>query len=391
MNLQNKNAPTEPATERQNAVSNKADPHMFTLVSLASMKELIMEALQVAKATTIVEIGSEYGAFTKVLCERARKSGGCVITIDPSPQPAAVEFIRAHGSETHFQFLRKTSLEALPGLQADAYIIDGDHNYYTVRRELETIAANRGREPWLAILHDVCWPCARRDFYYNPATIPAEYLRPHSFEVGVAAGNQGVVSGGIRGCGNFAIALEEGGKANGVTTAVEDFLANNPDFEFGVIPLLFGLGIVYSRHAPWSESLSKLLAPWVSHPLLERIEAHRVDLALRVLELSDELARRDKAPAPPKNETKLPKSPGGLRLLATAYFIEQEWAEAGALFQTLVRHFPNDPEIWQARLECARQCKHHRLAEIILNDALRLHPEWRMTQQANSTAAAQAA
>jgi hypothetical protein len=373
-------ARTETPADPDNAITQKPEPYFS---SLATMRELIVDVLQATRAATIVEIGAEYGTFTEILCARARESGGRLISIDPFPPAAALEFIKAHEREAYFQFVRQTSHEALPGLQADAYIIDGDHNYYTVRRELELIEANRGGAPWVAILHDVCWPWGRRDYYYNPAAIPAPSLHAHSHEGRVAPENPGVAECGLFGCGGAieALAVKEGGAANGVRTAVEDFLAGKAEFEFVVIPAVFGLGIVYHKRAPWSEALAKLLAPYASNPLLERLEKERLKQAIRAEELERRLPAPPAAPAPRQPAT-LPKSPLGLRLLATAFFIEQQWDEAGLLFQTLVHHFPDDIEIWLAHLECARRQKHQTHVRMIFNDARRIHPEWADTLMA---------
>jgi predicted O-methyltransferase YrrM len=366
----NGEAKARPA-QNGNSTAKKASPHFY---SLATMQELIVEVLHTAKAATIVEIGSEHGSFTEILCARARENGGRLISIDPYPQAVALEFAKAHEGDS-FQFIRKTSHEALPGLQADVYIIDGDHNYYTVRRELELIEAARNGAPWLAILHDVSWPWGRRDFYYNPAAIPAPSLRPHSHEGRIAPGNRGLVEGGLFGCEGpiEALALEEGGPGNGVRTAVEDFLSGKAGLKFAVIPVVYGLGVVYTMNAPWAGALAKVLAPYDSNPLLARLEKNRLEMSLKAAELERQLSAR---PPMPERPVRLPKSPLGLRLLATAFFVEQQWADAGLLFQTVVRHFPNDLEVWRAHLECARQQKHQTHVRMIFNDALRIHPEW---------------
>ena len=47
-------------------------------------------------------------------------------------------------------------------------IIDGDHNYYTVSEELRLIAERARTAPLpLLLFHDVCWPHARRDDYFD--------------------------------------------------------------------------------------------------------------------------------------------------------------------------------------------------------------------------------
>ena len=81
---------------------------------------------------------------------------------------------------------------------ADAVIIDGDHNYYTVSSELRLIAEHAGDAGLpLLLCHDVGWPHARRDSYYAPETIPAEH-RHETVEGGyVFPGNSGLREGGL--------------------------------------------------------------------------------------------------------------------------------------------------------------------------------------------------
>jgi tetratricopeptide (TPR) repeat protein len=337
--------------------------------TLANFRELIMGILQNARAATIVEIGSEHGEFTEVLCAHSQKLGGRLISIDPAPSAAALDFIQTHDQKPYFQFLRNTSHDALPGLHADAYIVDGDHNYYTVLRELEFIEANFGDSPFLAIMHDVCWPCGRRDGYYNPSAIPAEHCHPYSDTGAIAPGNSGLADSGLLLTNVMPFALQEGGPANGVRTAAEDFLIDRSHIEFVIVPAMLGLGILYDRTAPWAQALSKFLAPFASNPLLKRLEANRLQLFLRVLELEQKLAA---TPTKPKQSA----SPQSQRALAEACLAEGKWSEAGALFQALVHHFPDDLKIWQRLLECARKRNHRTHAKLIFNDAIRLHPKW---------------
>jgi tetratricopeptide (TPR) repeat protein len=342
-----------------------------------------MGILQTAQVATIVEIGSEHGEFTEVLCAHAQSLGGRLISIDPAPQAAALDFIQTHHRQSYFQFLQKTSHEALPGLRADAYIVDGDHNYYTVLRELELIEAGFGASPFLAIMHDVCWPCGRRDAYYNPAAIPAEHRRAHSDKGAIAPGIAGLAESGLLLTSVMPFAVEEGGPANGVRTAAEDFLAARSRLEFVTIPAMLGLGILYDRTAPWAEALSKLLAPFASNPLLERLEANRLQLFLRVLDLEKKLAALSASHAA-QGLIKQPVTPQAQRALAEAYLAERQWVEAGALFQSLVHHFPDDLKLWQGNLECAQRLNHRTHAKLIFNDAVRLHPEWSTALQSET-------
>jgi Methyltransferase domain len=240
--------------------------------SLGNLAELWMPCLDAAAPGTLIEIGAYAGDVTGLLAEWAQRSGARIWSIDPEPQP---ELVRVAGESATVELVRRTSLEALPDLPAaDAVIIDGDHNYYTVSEELRLIAgrARDGLFP-LLICHDVCWPHARRDAYYAPETIPPEH-RQETVEGGyVFPGDPGLREGGLI---YRWPATHEGGPRNGVLTAIEDFLARRDGLRFALVPAFFGLGVVWSREAPYADELETILAPWDRNPLLERLEANRV-------------------------------------------------------------------------------------------------------------------
>jgi hypothetical protein len=256
------------------------------LYSLVFFREILLEALDRAGARRIAEVGAEYGTFTQELCDHARRTGGQLITIDPAPQPQAIEFFEQHRDDPHFRFIERTSLEALASLAGiDAYIIDGDHNYHTVREELEIISARHQDEgrPLLIFEHDVAWPWGRRDLYYAPNRIPEPARHPYSYEGGVGFDQPELVPGGWGDGAGFGIALAAGGPRNGVRTAIEDFLVGHPELCFEVIPAIFGLGIIYSREAPWAPQIAELLRPFAGNPLLERMEHNRTRLVCMAL------------------------------------------------------------------------------------------------------------
>ena len=270
------------------------------LYSLVFFREILLAALDRAGARRIVEIGAEYGAFTQELCDHARRTGGQLITIDPAPRPQAVEFFEQHRDDPHFRFLEKPSLEALASIAGiDAYLIDGDHNYHTVREELEVISARHRDEgrPLLVFEHDVEWPWGRRDLYYAPDRIPEAARHPYSYEGGVGFDQPGLVPGGWGDGAGFGIALAAGGPRNGVRTAIEDFLVEHPELRFEVIPAVFGLGIIYSREAPWAPAIAELLRPFAGNPLLERMERNRTQLVCMALRELHENRRTPAAPA----------------------------------------------------------------------------------------------
>ena len=59
-------------------------------------------------------------------------------------------------------------------------------------------------------------------------------------------------------------------------TAVEDFVKDRDGLRLAIVPVFFGLGVVWRRDAPWADELAELLEVWDRNALLERLEANRV-------------------------------------------------------------------------------------------------------------------
>ena len=256
------------------------------LHSLAEFREIILPVLDLVDARSVVEIGGEGGTFTRELASWAEERGGTVRCIDPRPSDALVELAEESPA---VELLRGRSLEVLGGMEpADVYLIDGDHNYYTVSRELRAITGGAAAPP-VVFVHDVGWPAGRRDMYYDPASLPPEGLHPYDYDEGVTVGCSGTVPDGFRGEGEFAWARSEGGPANGVLTAVEDFLAEHPELDIRVVPCVFGLAVIYARDATAAGELAELLDVYSGNPLLERLERNRLANYLQVLKLQGAL------------------------------------------------------------------------------------------------------
>jgi SAM-dependent methyltransferase len=64
-----------------------------------------------------------------------------------------------------------------------------------------------------------------------------------------------------------------------------------------VIPAIFGLGIIYSREAPWAPAIAELLRPFAGNPLLERMERNRTQLVCMALRELHESRRVPAVPA----------------------------------------------------------------------------------------------
>lgn len=257
----------------------------YLIHSLSEFSPLIGDLLVAAEAKAVVEIGVETGRTSELLAQILAAGDGRLISIDPSLGPDVQPV-----DENRHQIIRQKSLDALPDLEpADAYIIDGDHNYYTVKSELELIDKAAGALFPLVILHDVGWPCGRRDTYYDPGSIPVADRNVPVYR-GVTLDNPGTVPGGFNGVGEWAAASQEGGPRNGVLTAVEDFLESHPGLEYRVVPAVFGLGVIFDRRSAQAESLDRHLRPYHENALLARMERNRLELYLRVIELQEEVA-----------------------------------------------------------------------------------------------------
>jgi hypothetical protein len=261
------------------------------IYSLSEHRDLIFRCLSVASPKRVVEIGSEAAGMTRLMAGWAAEHDAEFTTVEPYPIAEVREMAE---STERVSLVEGRSPEALGSVEpADAYLVDGDHNYWTVLRELRAIYAD-GRAP-LSILHDVGWPCARRDQYYAVEALPEEAVHPHSYTGGRVPGEDALADVGFGGAGEFAVACEEGGPANGVLTAVEDFLAERPELSYAHVPAVFGLGIVWSSEAAYAEQLAALTAPWHENRLLARLEENRLKLYTRVLEQQARLSRADAA------------------------------------------------------------------------------------------------
>jgi hypothetical protein len=239
--------------------------------SIVNLAEVVFGCLDAIEAGSVAEVGAFHGKSTRELLAWAEGSGARVVAIDPTPEPALRELASAH---PELDLVELTSVEALGELEADAVILDGDHNYFTLSEELRLIERrNPGAELPLMILHDIGWPLARRDAYYAPERIPVEHRQPLARGVYLLPDHPEPVPAGMP----FAcVAQRQGGPENGILTAVEDFLGTRPDLRLAVVPAFFGLGFVWHREAAWAGKVAELLAPWDRNPVLARLEANRI-------------------------------------------------------------------------------------------------------------------
>jgi hypothetical protein len=248
---------------------------------LAFWPEIVHPLLTALGPRTIVEIGSESGKTTRRLLELAAEIGAVVHAIDPLPGFDVDAWQREHGERLVVH--RLPSLVALPSVAPmDVVLIDGDHNWYTVFHELaliEQCAAELAQPMPLVLLHDVAWPYGRRDLYYDPAMIPEEHRQPYARRGISPTSSELLPEGGFN--AHLCNALREGGKKNGVLTAVEDYLAQSPHaFMVARIPAAFGLAILLPRAlADDKPEVARQVAPWTVPAVerfIDRLEVARI-------------------------------------------------------------------------------------------------------------------
>jgi len=261
-------------------------------------KILTLPLLDAQKPKVVVEIGSQNGFNTRLLCHFCAKNNGVLHTIDPEPKFEVSDILKRHNGILYMY--KDLSLNVLSFIHnIDVVLIDGDHNWYTMYHELKTLAnqANQdGRPLPMVLFHDASWPYARRDLYYNPATIPEEFRHEYA-KKGLIPDEKGTSVYGYN--DHLYNALFEGGKKNGVLTAVEDFISeSNENIHLRVIPAFHGYGILVSesRLALYPElqrAFSKLLFPETLLPIIESLEKDRIKVLFELTQKDAKIAQKE--------------------------------------------------------------------------------------------------
>jgi hypothetical protein len=277
-------------------ISTREQPHLeedeaaelpLLLHSMGLLRELFGDLAQAVRPSNIVEVGGEGAGLTRELLRHADELDAGLLCVDPAPSATLAELSNA----SRLQLIRDVSPSALAALpQSELVVLDGDHNYAVVREETTQLLDRADRESYasLIVYHDVCFPCGRRDFYYDPSALETDDLLEHRFDTGVSVfSHDPIVGGGMRSRGSYAIAERAGGERNGVLTAIEDVIEGRDGLVLRILPAVFGLGFLYPADAPWAAEVDALLAPLDRSPLLARLERNRLALYAKVLELQD--------------------------------------------------------------------------------------------------------
>ncbi len=204
----------------------------------------IKPIIECVKPGSLLEIGAEFGWNTERLLQYCQETGAKIDIVDPSPHPALFGVLDRFAGVHRYHALK--SLDAIPIIPpAEIVLLDGDHNWFTVYNELQLLylqASKAGERPPIIMFHDVAWPYARRDMYYDPDGLTISDRHPYAYR-GILPGQSELSDNGLN--GHLANALYEGGPRNGVLTAVEDFQASSGiDSVIHRLPFFNGLGIL---------------------------------------------------------------------------------------------------------------------------------------------------
>lgn len=247
------------------------------LTSMTAFESIIFPVLEFIKPKRIGEIGAAEGGHTQLLYEFLKRHQGTLVTIDPFPRGSFLQWVAERSD--HIQHIQDFSFAGIPQAgDVDAWFVDGDHNWYVVYHELTLIhqLGQQSQKPLLIFMHDVGWPCGRRDMYYDPQRIPKEYLQPHALaEQGISLQNPVPLTGFLKGP---YWALHEGGPRNGVLTAAEDFMKSHPGcYHWVFIPAMLGLGILIDVQHPQAQEIALFYSTLHNNPLIALMEQDRIN------------------------------------------------------------------------------------------------------------------
>lgn len=222
-------------------------------------------------------IGAGDALAIQHLLDHARQTGGHVDIVEPRPTAPLYAALAAHGDTSHSLHVA-SGAAALPAPAApDVMLIDGDPNWHAVSADLAQLRAPGGAAAMPVVLvHGSGWPHGRRDGYVDPAGLDETRRKPHAY-LGMLPGVAELVEDGVG--GDIANALAEGGPANGVLTAIEDFVAAHHDIHLWTLPFWGGLAILVP-HARLTPGLAVTIEGfYAGEGLLDTCRALDADLA----------------------------------------------------------------------------------------------------------------
>jgi hypothetical protein len=225
-------------------LSTAADSSLTENAMQRYVKTFVIPLLGGERWRRVCEIGASLGKGTDMLLSVPTVRA---TVVDPCLD---CDLREKYADNPRVSIRKGTSLETLPKLDEafDCILIDGDHNWYTVYEELRMISQRKLLRPGgVLFFHDIEWPWGRRDMYYQPETIPAEYLHVWTEHGGLVRGKS-ELSCEVETLSYLKKATHEGGARNGVLTAIEDFWSEHrSEYRFFRVRAGSGLGVMQYR------------------------------------------------------------------------------------------------------------------------------------------------
>lgn len=183
----------------------------------------------------------------------------------------------------------------------DLALLDGDSNYATVladTRALCAAAEAEGKRLPVILVARVGWPLARWDRYSDPQRLAADQKNPMT-KGGLWMRFQAIRAEGGYGPNQWYADIE-GGEKNGVRTALDTLLEEQPGLAAIWIPGHEGMGVIYPVELP---NTNPAFASWLQawslpagvRKLLDSMEMERLRLATQLIDHTIHFHRLDRA------------------------------------------------------------------------------------------------
>lgn len=240
--------------------------------------DIVCPLLLQIQGKCLLEIGADEGENTRLFSTYCDTFNATLTVIDPVLKPSLQQIV---SSSKKTKMIVGKSHDVLPTLDQplDAVFLEGDLNYYTTYSDLAAIKdlANHQNITFPTVfVRSASWPYARRDMYYDPQSIPVEHR--HDYEVkGMTPWSSELED--MKFNWPYANAKKEGGPANGVLTAVEDFIKDSElSLKLFSLPLNHGLSILYLEDSTTQNFIrTNLLLPPLLAKFLETFELARLN------------------------------------------------------------------------------------------------------------------
>lgn len=205
--------------------------------------------------------------------------------------------IKKDQNNENIKHFNDNGLSILPELKnINAIFINDDPNWYTTYNELNLIKNNNSKFP-LVFISNNKYPHKRRDSYINPDKIPKQYINEYDNDLKIQKENKEYISIND----GLYHAKKENTPKNGVLTAIDDFLKENPYLTIMEINPFEGIYLIYESTKNTENILKEINAEKIeynneTYNLINKIQEnnHILEYISKMNSLKDDLDKIDK-------------------------------------------------------------------------------------------------